>query len=151
MNLIELQDHELRVPIQRIHAEIHTERDEVSGHLLLQPLATVENVFDDEAPFVPVEIDGRARLLARTSIAVIVVDEQMPTGTCATLRAISGCQTIVVRLTNGAVVEGNIMLSPMLQRTLDVLNQPTKSFAIHAQGKVLHIAKAHVLRVEEAT
>lgn len=151
MNLTALLDQELRVPIQRVRAEIHTEREQTNGHLLLAPLATIEEVFEDRAQFVPVEIDGRARLLSRASISLVVVDEEPTSGTQRNLRVMYGFQAVVVRLTNGVVIEGNIVLSPTLRRTLDVLNESTKSFAVYGGGKVQHVAKAHVLRVEEAT
>lgn len=151
MNLIELHDHELRVPIQRIRAEIHTEREHVSGTLLLPPLATVEDVFEEQSPFVPADIDGQTRLFARSSLAAIVVEGDVEPASAAmtTLGVTYEVRGVAVRLRSGEVLEGTLVLSPMLRRTLDVLNQPAKSFAIHAGGKVVHVAKAHVVNVEE--
>lgn len=152
VNLTALHDPELRVPIQRIHAEIHTEKEHVAGTMLLPPLATVEDVFEEESAFVPAEVDGQTRLLARASIAAIVVDddETMP-GSLASLGVVYAMRPVAVRLRGGGVLEGSLVLSPTLRRTLDVLNQGAKSFALHVAGRVFHVAKAHVVRVEEVT
>jgi len=43
-----------------------------------------------------------------------------------------------------------VLTSPSgLSRTLDLLNQPSKSFAVREGGKVHYIAKTHVERIEE--
>ena len=144
-----LQDHELRVPIQRIRAEVHTERERVSATLFLAPLATIEEVFEEDAAFVPTEVDGQTRLVARSSIAALVVaDESLP-GSLASLGVTYAMRPVAVRLRNGGVLEGSIVLSATLRRTLDLLNEPAKSFALHAGGRVFHVAKAHVALVEE--
>jgi hypothetical protein len=149
VNLIELQGHELRVPIQRIRAEIHTEREHMTGALLLPPLATIEEVFEEDAAFVPSEVEGQTRLLARSSIAAIVVDDDGMRGSLASLGVTYAMRPVAVYLRNGAVLEGSLVLSPTLRRTLDVLNQSAKSFALHAGERMFHVAKAHVVRVEE--
>jgi hypothetical protein len=149
VNLIELLDHELRVPIQRIRAEIHTELEHVAGTLLLPPLATIEEVFEEDAAFVPSEIDGQTRLLARSSIAAIAVEGDAMAGSLAALGVTYAMRPVAVRLRSGGVLEGSLVLSPTLRRTLDVLNQSAKSFALHSAGRVFHVAKAHVVRVEE--
>lgn len=149
MNLTELQDQELRVPIQRIRAEIHTEREQVSGTLLLPPLTTVEEVFEEEAAFVPIDVAGQTRLLARSSIAAIVVEDDGLPGSLASVGVTYAMRPVAVRLRSGGVLEGSLVLSPMLRRTLDVINQSSKSFALHAGGRVFHVAKAHVVAVEE--
>lgn len=149
VNHIELHDHELRVPIQRIRAEIHTEREEVAGTLFLPPLAAVEDLFEDDSPFVPCDVDGQTRLLARSSIAAIVVDDESMPGSLAAVGVMYTMRPVAVRLRSGGVIEGSLVLSPTLRRTLDVLNQPAKSFALHASGRLFQISKAHVVRVEE--
>lgn len=151
MNLSELLHHELRVPIQRIRVEIHTEREHVAGTLLLPPLATIEDVFEEEAAFVPADVDGRTRLFARSSITAIGVDQPLDAApdALATLGVAYELRGVAVRLRTGVVLEGTLVLSPTLRRTLDVLNQPAKSFPLHNSGKVLHVAKVHVINVEE--
>lgn len=149
MNLSELHDHELRVPIQRIRAEIHTEREHVAGTLFLPPLATIEDLFEEESAFVPADVDGQTRLFARSSISAIVVEDDLARGSLATLGVPYELRTVAVRLRSGGVFEGTLLLSPTLRRTLDVLNQTTKSFALQTGSKVVHVSKAHVLRVEE--
>jgi hypothetical protein len=149
VNLTGLPDHELRVPIQRIRAEIHTERERVHAALLLPPLATIEEVFEEEAAFVPTEVDGQTRLLARASIAAIVVEADGIPGSPAALGVHYAMRPVAVRLRSGGVLEGSLVLSPTLRRTLDVLNQNAKSFALQAGGRVFHVAKAHVVAVEE--
>jgi hypothetical protein len=150
VNLTALNDPELRVPIQRIRAEVHTERESVVATLFLPPLATVEEIFEESTAFVPVEVDGQTRLFARASIAAIVVDEDdtMP-GSLASVGVTYAMRPVAVRLKSGGVLEGSVVLSPVLRRTLDVLNEDAKSFSLHAAGRVFHVAKAHVVRVEE--
>lgn len=149
MNLIELQDHELRVPIQRIRAEVHTEREHVNATLFLAPLAKIEDVFEEESAFLPAEVDGQTRLLARASIAALAIEDDTIPGSLAALGVTYAMRPVSVRLRSGGVLEGSVVLSATLRRTLDVLNQPAKSFAMHAGGRVFYVAKAHVARVEE--
>lgn len=149
VNLMELQDQELRVPIQRVRAEVHTEREHVAATLFLAPLATIEEVFEEDAAFVPTEVDGQTRLLARSSIVALAVDDESIPRSLAALGVTYAMRPVAVRLRNGGVLEGSIVLSATLRRTLDVLNESAKSFALHAGGRVFHVAKAHVARVEE--
>ncbi len=147
MNLSASSIEELRVPVRRAEVGFHTEREERTAVLFLAPGASPEDLFEDDAPFFPAEDDGVVRFFARAAVVAVVVDE-----TVSESRSAFGIpydrRAISVHLRNGKVISGGV-LSVGRTRTLDLLNQPAKSFAVHAEGKVHHIAKAHVEHIEE--
>jgi hypothetical protein len=110
--------------------------------LFLAPDTSPEDLFEQDTPFFPAEQDGHIRLFARGAIVSLVVDAE-------TDEALSAFgipyekRSVAVHLTTGKVISGSVR-SIGRTRTLDLLNQPAKSFAIWTEGKVHHIAKAHV-------
>jgi len=140
---------ELRVPVRRALVVLHTEQDERKAVVFLAPDASPEDLFDQEAPFFPTEQDGVVRLFARASIVSVVVDaDEDGPDALSDVGIAYERRSVAVHLRNGSVVTGSVM-SVGRTRTLDVLNQPARSFAVHAEGKVHHVAKAHVQHVEE--
>lgn len=128
---------------------LHTEQDERKAVVFLAPDASPEDLFDQEAPFFPTEQDGVVRLFARASIVSVVVDaDEDGPDALSDVGIAYERRSVAVHLRNGSVVTGSVM-SVGRTRTLDVLNQPARSFAVHAEGKVHHVAKAHVQHVEE--
>jgi hypothetical protein len=138
---------ELRVPVQRAEAELQTERDVWQAVIFLTADGTPEDLFEQEAPFFPAEVDGVVRFFARTSIVRIVVDAAASESLSA-LGVPHDERAVVVHLGGGRILIGAVR-SVGRTRTLDVLNQPSKSFALHTEGKIHHIAKAHVVHVVE--
>jgi len=140
---------ELRVPVRRALVVFHTEQDEREAVVFLAPNASPEDLFDQEGPFFPTEQDGIVRLFARASIVSIVVDaDEDGPDSLSDVGIPYERRSVAVHLRNGRVVTGSVM-SVGRTRTLDVLNQPARSFAVHAEGKVHHVAKAHVQHVVE--
>jgi hypothetical protein len=144
---------ELRVPVQRAQVEVRTDRDQRSAVIFLAPESSPKDFFEDEAPFFPAEESGKVRLYARASVVSLVADiaDTVPESAAALGVAHAG-RLVTVHLRNGQVVVGALMsfaTRATRMRTLDLINQPRKSFAVHADGKVHHIAKAHVERIEE--
>jgi hypothetical protein len=150
VNLSDSPIEELRIPVQRARVEVHTERDRRTVVLFVAPGASLEDLFEDAAPFFPAEDDGSIRLYARSSIVKVVSEARdvAPPSLAALGVAYHG-RTIAVYLANGEVLTGALMSLSGNARTLDLLNQSAKSFALHANGKVHHVAKVYVQRIEE--
>ncbi len=134
----------LRVPVRRTKVELHLANEERAAVIFLPPDCSPQDVFEDGTPFFPAEHAGRIFLHARAAIVRLVVEAEVE----ALGSEHDGC-SIAVHLRDGKSVAGGLRSVSGLPRTVDILNQPAKSFAIHAGGKVHHIAKAHVERVEE--
>lgn len=124
-----------------------TEREERAAVIFLAPDTSPEELFEQDAPFFPAEEDGAVRLFARASIVSIVVDEAAP-ASLSVLGIPFEERSVAVHLRNGKVITGNVK-SIGRARTLDLVNQPARSFAVHAEGKVHHVAKAHIEHIEE--
>jgi hypothetical protein len=141
---------ELRIPVQRARVEVHTERERRAVVLFVPPGGSPEDVFEDDAPFFPAEDGGSVRLYARSSIVSLVTEARdVALPSLATLGVAYHGRQIAVFLTTGEVLSGALMSLSGRARTLDLLNQPAKSFAVHTNGKVIHVAKRYVQRIEE--
>ena len=150
MNLSESHIAELRVPVRRARVEVHTELEQRCAIIFLAPDCSPEDVFENDAPFFPAEEGGAVRLYARSSIVSVVVDaaEAAPQSLAAAGVAYER-RSVVVHLRTGKMIAGVVMdLSPFA-RMLDLVNQPARSLAIHASGRVHYVAKAYVERIEE--
>lgn len=143
------------MPVQRAQVEVHTARDCRDAVIFLAPDDSPTDFFEDERAFFPAEEAGRIRLYARASVVSLVVAlvDTVPRESAALLGVHHERRPIAVYLRNGSVVVGALLISshaqPSRMRTLDLFNEPTKSFAVQCEGKIHHIAKAHVERVEE--
>lgn len=141
---------QLRVPVQRTRVEVYTERERRTAIIFLAPDCAPEDVFEGDSPFFPAEEGGIVRIYARSSVVSLVVDvTDGPLESLAMLGVVYAARKIAVHLRNGKVVTGSLMSLSGYARTLDLVNHPSKSFAVHAAGKIHHIAKAHVERIEE--
>ena len=150
MHLSQSQIEQLRVPVQRAHVEVYTERERRTAVIFLAPDLSPEDVFEAETPFFPAEEGGVVRIFARSSVVSLVVDvSHAPLESLATLGIVYATRRVAVHLRNGKVVTGKLTSLSAAVRTLDLVNQPQKSFAIRSGDKIHHIAKAHVERIEE--
>lgn len=154
VNLRQSHIEDLRVPVRRARVEVHTELERRSAVIFLAPDTAPEDVFDGSAPFFPAEEGGAIRLYARSSVISVVVDDAdaCPIAAFASLTMLGVMQerrSVAVHLRNGKVITGAIMLPSPFMRTLDLVNEPSKSLALHAQGKVHYVAKAYIERIEE--
>lgn len=150
MNLSESHIAELRVPVQRARVEMHTEHDRRTTVIFLAPECRAEDLFEAETPFFPAEDGGSIRLYARSSVVSVVVDAGEAAPEALAMLGVSyQARTVAVYLRSGKMVIGKLRSLSAHTRTLDLMNTHAKSFAIHAEGKIHHIAKAHVERIEE--
>ncbi len=141
---------QLRVPVRRARVEVYTERERRTAVIFLAPDCAPEDIFEADAPFFPAEEAGVVRIFARSSVVSLVVDlDDAAPETLALLGVVYSSRSIAVTLRNGKVVTGTLTSLSGLSRTLDLVNHPAKSFAVHAGGQIHHIAKAHVERIEE--
>lgn len=140
---------ELRVPVERVAVELHTELDRYATVVFLSPGTRPVDIFDGSEAFFAAEENGKVRLFARASLSRIVVDA----GDCAPASLMKlgvpyDARGIVVRFRSGRVLTG-VVMSTGSSRTLDLLNERAKSFQVHADGKIHHVAKDHVDWVQE--
>jgi hypothetical protein len=141
---------QLRVPVQRAHVEVYTERERRTAVIFLAPDCAPEDIFEAETPFFPAEEGGVVRIFARSSVVSLVVDlTNAPLESLAMLGVVYATRRVAVYLRNGKVVTGVLTSLSGLSRTLDLVNQSPKSFAVRAGTKIHHIAKAYVERIEE--
>lgn len=150
MNLSESHIAELRVPVQRARVEMHTEHDRRTTVIFLAPDCRAEDIFESDTPFFPAEDGGSIRLYARSSVVSVVLDAGEAAPESLALLGVSyHVRTVAVYLRNGKMVIGQLRSLSAHTRTLDLMNMPARSFAVHADGKIHHMAKAHVERIEE--
>lgn len=141
---------QLRVPVRRTLVEVHTARERRRGFIFLPAESCPEDLFEDEAPFFPAEENGKIRLYARASVVSLVVDEtDAAPGSLAQLGLVYESRPLAVHLRGGQCLTGVLMSSSRPSRTLDLVNQRARSIALHAHGKVHHVAKAHIECIEE--
>jgi hypothetical protein len=141
---------ELRVPVQRAKVEVHTEVDCRAAVLFLVPGTSPAMVFEDDAPFFPVEDGGKVRLVRRAAVVMLVLDvEDAVPEWVAQLGVGQHARWIAVHLRCGKVVTGALMAFSKTARTLDLVNERVKSLALHGDGKIQYVAKSHIVRIEE--
>lgn len=141
---------QLRVPVRRARVDVYTERERRTAILFLAPDCAPEDIFEASTPFFPADEGGVVRIFARSSVVSLVVDarDEAPES-LASAGVVYVARSIAVTLRNGKVVTGALTSPSMLTRTLDLVNQTPKSFAVRVGDQVHHIAKAHVDRIEE--
>ena len=141
---------DFRVPVQRTVVEIHTAHERSTAVIFLPPQRSLEDFFEETAPFFPAECEGTIRLYARSSVISLVVDEVHATPeSLAALGVVHPERSIMVHLRDGSVLTGSLMSLCGAPRTVDFVNQRAKSFALHTGFRVHHVAKTHVERMEE--
>ena len=141
---------ELRVPVQRAEVEVHTAGGRRHAAIFLAPHASPEDVFEDELPFFPAEEGGKIRFYARSSLVSLAIGAgDAPPASLAALGVLYQARRIAVTFCTGEVLQGTLMSPSGLTRTLDLVNQDGMSFAVHAEGKIHYVAKAHVQSIEE--
>lgn len=147
---------ELRVPVDRRAVELYTELDRYASVVFLAPGTRPEELFCGDDPFFPAEENGKVRLFARAALVRVV--EAAGDGAPASLAALGipyDAHGVVVRFRSGRVLTGLVMsLSADIRgarsrRMLDVVNEQGASFSVHADGRVHHVAKAHVAWIQE--
>jgi len=144
------------VPVERVAAELIM--SDGSRHEVLMPRGPgqpIADVFEAREPFLPAQEAGAMRLFARAALACIAIDS-------GALERVSLIEIddselpelerpVSVQLAGGVVLQGGLRFVKVhgRGRISDVLNEPTASFALHVGTRVHHIAKAHVLTIDE--
>jgi hypothetical protein len=148
--------HAFVVPVERVAALLilsDGSRHEVS--LPRGPGQPIADVFEAREPFLPAQEAGAMRLFARAALACVAVDS-------GALERVSLVEIddselpelerpVSVQLAGGVVLQGGLRFVKVFGRgrISDVLNEPAASFALHVGTRVHHIAKAHVLTIDE--
>ncbi len=142
---------DLRVPVERAAVELlmadGTRHSLVVFHA---PGQGLETFTESDEPFFPAREGETMRLFSRASVAVLSSgarpsrfpgDEDLP----ETRRA------VCVHLRCGEQLSGELRYVPSeaATRPIDYLNEPSSSFMLFGEGRVHHIAKAHVSFVDE--
>ena len=140
----------LRVPVRRAEVEIRTERERAKAVIFLPPELSLEELFEDDAPFFPADIGGKIRFIARASVVTVSVEvDDAPPESVETLGVPFETRAIDVRFKSGDSLSGTFTCAMGITRTLDFLNQRGKTFKLREGGRIHHIAKAHVEHISE--
>ena len=146
------------VPVERVAARLILA--DGSRHDVLLPRGPgqpIADVFEARERFLPAQEAGTMRLYARAALACVVVDERA-------LERVSliadpddfalaeVARAVTVQLSGGVQLQGELRFVPVVGRgrISDVLNDRAASFALHVDGLVHHVAKAHVLTIDES-
>lgn len=119
------------------------------------PGQPIEELLEAREGFVPVKEGGKTRIYARCALACVIVpvivrdagDEDGSEGDALPHKR----RAVRVSLLSRIVLEGELRYVAVegRGRVTDVLNEDSLSFSLHASDAVHHIAKAHVLCIEE--
>jgi DNA-binding NtrC family response regulator len=137
------------VPVERVGATLVL--SDGTRHEVVLPRSagqSLEELLAAKEPFMPVQQDGSTRIYARSALSCVTVRDEGERDDEALPRS---RRSVRVRLHSGVAIEGELryVVVEGRARLTDVLNEHAETFCIHASGAVHHIAKAHVLCVEE--
>lgn len=135
------------MPVRRAEVRIDTEHQDREVVLFLAPETSPEDLFEQDAAFFPAEHEGHILLFARSAVVSIVVDDNKEES-LSLLGIPCEKRPVAVHLRNGKVISGTVEAIGRT-RTLDLLNQPARSFAVRSDGKIHLVAKAHVEHIVE--
>jgi hypothetical protein len=96
------------------------------------------------------EQGGRIRLFSRRAVACVKLAHGV--GALRTLDDLPLCRrAALVRLRSGVTLRGELryLAPPERRRTADYLNEPARTFLLHADDGVYHVVKDHVAYLEE--
>jgi DNA-binding NtrC family response regulator len=116
------------------------------------PGQPVADILETRDGFVPVKVDGKTRIYARNALACVIVHASESEADGAEDDGLPYKRRAVrVSLRSGVQLDGELRYVAVVGRgrVTDVLNEDALSFSLHAGGAVHHIAKAHVLCIEE--
>ena len=129
---------------------VQTERERRQAIIFLPPSSSPAEFFEDERLFFPAEENGSIRLYSRSSVASLILDgDDAPPGSLASHGIVYEERPVAIHLRNGTSIVGTLSALEGRTRTLDLVNEPGKSFAVSSDGAVVHVAKAHVEWIEE--
>jgi hypothetical protein len=149
------------VPVERVAVRLilsdGSQHDVVLPRGHGQPLS---EVFEAREPFLPAQQAGKVRLYARAALAAIAVaPRDVPEPARMSIPDLDPDadalpqleRTIRVQLQSGVVLEGVLHYVPVVGRgrVSDVMNEDTASFTLHVGNVIHHVAKSHVLTIDE--
>lgn len=144
---------EYRVPVLEVAAVLYTgDGQRYAVTLFMPPGLRLEEILEGPEPFFGAKVDGRFRLFARKALACL---ETAISSDDAMTDESSGLPTqekrLRVRLRQGGELVGAVRFVPYqsVSRTVDVLNQPQRTFALYSEELVRHVVKDQVESVEE--
>jgi hypothetical protein len=143
------RDEDFRKPVRRLAATVtYGSGARCDVVLFCQPGEDLSRLLAADEPFLPIEQEGKVRLVARKELAVVSVpfDGEFEEEATLTRRV-----TVAVRLTSGAQVEGELAYTPRpgRPRVLDFLNEPDATLRLLDTHATHHVSKAHIHAVEE--
>src|SRR5688572_25083283 len=101
---------ELRVPVDRLDVRMITaDGREHAATVFVPPGHAIDELFESDAPFLPVSEDGRIRLYARAAIAAIAVRRRDGDEAARIEDSfLTEQRQLVVHLRGGATIEGTL-------------------------------------------
>ena len=140
----------LRVPRDQTPVTLILDDGErANAFLFVSPGTPVARAIAEAGPFVPVSYTDGTKLVARDSMACIIVStmyareeqDDLPTE----------LQPVVIRLRSGHVVKGALRWTPYAghRRVLDHLNDDATHIVLQDNGYLSFVRKTHIMTVEE--
>jgi hypothetical protein len=140
----------LRVPRDQTPVTLILDDGErTNAFLFVSPGTPVARAIAEAGPFVPVNYSDGTKLVARDSMACIIVStmyareahDDLPTE----------LQPVVVRLRSGHLVKGALRWTPYAghRRVLDHLNDDSTHIVLQDNGLLSFVRKTHITLVEE--
>jgi len=145
---------ELVVPVIRVPVSLVLyDGRRRKGAMFLPPCGNAADLLEDGEPFVPIKEPDGLRVYARAAVACVVLRPEFARDIHDTHGEVQlRTWRVRVHLRSGIILCGELRHPASIgrARTTDCLNEPQRSFCLHAGRSVIHIAKAQVECVEEA-
>jgi len=145
------------VPVERVAVQLIL--SDGSRHDVLMPRGPgqpIAEVFTAKEPFFPAQQAGTMRLYSRAALACVAIDAGMLERVSLVYDDDESSlpemeRAVRVQLLGGVVLEGELRFVKVFGRgrISDVLNEAVVSFELHVGRIVHHIAKVHVLTIDE--
>jgi len=143
----------LRIPVDQVSATMTMYDGSKSEVVLFVPCgASVSELLTQGDAFLPVIRERSVSLVARAAIAALAIFEVTPLQPePAENDPLAARQNAIVHLKGGATIRGELRwVAPIgRQRTADYLNDSSLYIAVHSEGVIHLVVKAHIAMVEE--
>ena len=140
---------DFRTPVRRLAATlIFSNGTRSEAVLFCQPGEDLAHLLTAPEPFLPIELEGKVRLVARKTLAVLTAPVEYDFEEEGTL---TRRRTVNIRLTSGYEVEGELAYTPRpgRPRVLDFLNEPDATLRLLGTNAVHLVSKTHIDSLEE--
>lgn len=141
---------ELVLPVERVAAGLRLIDGSRHDVVLFVPLGEkLRDLIESPLPFLPAREGDRIRIYARASIAYVTIaaTPQVAAPDAPAARDLE----VAVHMAGGLAIRGHLRyVAPLARsRPADHLNEDSRWFPIEDGADVHHVAKAHVMYVEE--